>query len=80
MTKVPTGILMADFFGLNEVRRVLQGFNPWWTGRAATSPPFGRLALGVCRKYLTDSSLRRAILLSGPRRVGKTTIVIQLAD
>lgn len=71
---------MADFFDLNEVRRVLQGFNPWWAGRPATVPQFQRLAFGVCRRHLEDKSLRRAILLSGPRRVGKTTILLQIAD
>jgi hypothetical protein len=30
-------------------------------------------------KHLEDSSLRRAILLAGPRRVGKSTILLQLA-
>lgn len=29
---------------------------------------------------MEDSTLKRAILLSGPRRVGKTTILLQLAD
>lgn len=71
---------MPDFFDLNEVRRVLQGFNPWWAGRKSTSPEFRRLAFGVCRRLLEDESLRRAVLLSGPRRVGKTTILLQIAD
>lgn len=71
---------MANFFNLNEIRRVLQGFNPWWAGRPSTSPEFRRLAFGVCRRHLEDESLRRAVLLSGPRRVGKTTILLQIAD
>ncbi len=71
---------MADFFNLNEVRRVLQGFNPWWTGKPSPIPEFHRLAFGVCRRHLEDESLRRAVLLSGPRRVGKTTILLQIAD
>lgn len=71
---------MAQFFDLNEVRRVLQGFNPWWSGKPYDLPEFHRLAFGVCRRHLEDTKLRRALLLSGPRRVGKTTILLQIAD
>src|SRR5438874_2199162 len=71
---------MSPFFDMNEVRRVLQGFNPWWSGRPYDLPEFQRLAFGVCRRHLKDAKLRRALLLSGPRRVGKTTILLQIAD
>jgi len=71
---------MKDFFDRSEILNVLHGFNPWWSGRSYTVPDFRRLAFETCRSYLEDSSLRRAILLSGPRRVGKTTILTQIAD
>jgi len=70
---------MADFFGKNEVLAVLKGFNPWWDGGHVSVPPFKRLAYDACRRYLEDTKLRRAVLLSGPRRVGKTTILNQIA-
>ena len=62
-----------------EALRVLTGFNPWWARKPFHLESFHRLAFQACRKYLSDTSLRRAILLSGPRRVGKTTILFQLA-
>jgi len=71
---------MKDFFDRSEILNVLHGFNPWWSGRPYTVPDFRRLAFETCRSYLEDSSLRRAILLSGPRRVGKTTILTQIAN
>lgn len=71
---------MKDFFDNSEILSVLHGFNPWWSARALSVPIFKRLAFETCRTYLQDSSLRRAILLSGPRRVGKTTILAQIAD
>lgn len=71
---------MKDFFDRSEVLGVLQGFNPWWSGTAATAPPFKRLAYYACRRYLGDPDLKRAVLLSGPRRVGKTTILTQIAE
>ena len=71
---------MATLFDSNEVRRMIQGFNPWWAGKPVAAPKFQRLAFGVCLRQLEDKSSRRAILLSGPRRVGKTTILVQLAE
>lgn len=54
--------------------------NPWWGGDAA-SAPFRELPK---REYLapfyalaTDRSIRRAVVLLGPRRVGKTVILHQ---
>jgi len=71
---------MADIIDKAQALGVLQGFNPWWMGQVCSVPPFRRLAYGTCRKYLDDKSLRRAVLLSGPRRVGKTTILLQIAQ
>ncbi|HET8797371.1 MAG TPA: ATP-binding protein [Thermoanaerobaculia bacterium] len=70
---------MFHFVTKEEVLDVLHGFNPWWTGKQEAIPPFRRLAFFIGRKHLEDSSLRRAILLAGPRRVGKSTILLQLA-
>ena len=64
----------GKFVDRDEALRVLSGFNPWWAERPFQDEPFRRLAFHACRKYLQDSTLRRALLLSGPRRVGKTTI------
>ena len=63
-----------------DVLRVLHGFNPWWTHRTVSIPPFHRLAFDACSRYLFDDSIRRGILLAGPRRVGKTTVLYQLAE
>lgn len=71
---------MKDFFDRSEIIPVLQGFNPWWSDKPSSVPEFRRLAFEASRIYLNDASLRRAILLSGPRRVGKTTILQQIAD
>lgn len=67
------------FYDRKEVLSVIQGFNPWWSGSAPTTQTFHRLAFQACWEFLRQEKVRRAILLSGPRRVGKTTILIQLA-
>ena len=59
---------------------MLNGFNPWWSAKPFFVPEFRRLAFDACRSYLANSSLRRAVLLSGPRRVGKTTALQQMAQ
>lgn len=66
--------------GMRTIWPWARGFNPWWSERSYTCHDFRRLAFEPCRKYLEDTSLRRAILLSGPRRVVKTTILLQVAD
>ena len=71
---------MKDFLDRSEVIKVLTGFNPWWSGRPCPVPGFRRLAFDACTRYLKDTSLRRAVLLSGPRRVGKTTVLQQMAQ
>ncbi|MFZ5555283.1 MAG: ATP-binding protein [Pseudomonadota bacterium] len=70
---------MKEIFDHTELLSVLQGFNLWWAGRPSPVPEFRRLAYGACRSVLDNPALRRAILLSGPRRVGKTTLLQQLA-
>lgn len=62
-----------------EEAQVLRGFNPWWNQRTLQLPKFKRTAFSVALSYLDDPSVRRAVLLSGPRRVGKTTLFQQIA-
>lgn len=42
-------------------------------------PKFKRTAFSIALSHLNDPSIRRAVLLSGPRRVGKTTLIQQIA-
>ena len=64
---------------LAELGPVLRGFNPWWHGEAVAVPEFRRPAGEAARGLLEDASMRRAVLLSGLRRVGKSTILMQTA-
>lgn len=71
---------MATFLSSDELLGVLHGFNPWWSGRHASSPPFRRIAYYRCREFLEHPKLQRAVMLSGPRRVGKSVILQQIAQ
>lgn len=64
---------------LTELGPVLRGFNPWWHGEPVAVPEFRRPAGAAARALLEDAALRRAVLLSGLRRVGKSTILMQTA-
>ena len=68
-----------DFLNRDEVLAAIQGFNPWWRQPTHNVAKFRRLAFESCRRRLSEAGLKRAILLSGPRRVGKTTVLQQLA-
>jgi len=64
-----------------KLLNLLIQYNPWWRGvpiSEKTSPPKRRIAYYEAEKMLLHPSLRRFVILSGARRVGKTTIMYQL--
>ncbi len=63
--------------------KVLNAYNPWWkTGSAhpALTKTYRRFAFYEAMRRLDQANLRRTIVLSGTRRVGKTTIQYQMID
>lgn len=67
---------------IEDTRIVSQlfGYNPWWVAAGFDESDFRRVAFRPCYEQLRDRSSRRAVLLSGPRRVGKSTILRQTAQ
>lgn len=66
-----------------QVMKVLRQYNPWWHMPAAAkeeAKPQKRLAYYEALKMLTHASIRRFVVLSGVRRVGKTTILYQIIE
>ena len=66
-----------------QVIKVLRQYNPWWRIPSAIKEeckPQKRLAYYEALKTLTHKSIRRFAVLSGMRRVGKTTILYQIID
>ena len=70
---------MKIFFEPTDILSALQGFNPWWRRRTHPTPDFRRDAFQTVREHLAGASELRAVLLTGPRRAGKTTILRQIA-
>jgi len=71
------------FIDDTQILQVLRGYNPWWATKqvpASLAPPVKRLAFYEIVSLLNRNDLHRTIILSGARRVGKTTILYQLCQ
>jgi len=57
---------------------ILGHFNPWWRNQPITDlPTWNRAAWQELHLWLTKPPAPRAILLSGARQIGKTTLLMQ---
>ena len=66
-----------------NILKVLAAFNPWWaTGsvRPEFAKTYQRFAFQETIKILNHESIRRTVVLTGTRRVGKTTILYQIIE
>lgn len=66
-----------------SILKVLAAYNPWWkTGIIAPklSKTYKRFAYHEAMKRLLDEDIRRIVVLTGTRRVGKTTIQYQMIE
>jgi len=63
--------------------KVLAAYNPWWkTGvvNPKMTQAYKRFAFHEAMKRLNEKDIRRAVVLTGTRRVGKTTIQYQMIE
>ena len=63
--------------------KVLVSYNPWWkTGvvNPKLSKTYKRFAFYEAMKRLNQTDIRRTVVLTGTRRVGKTTIQYQMIE
>lgn len=71
-----------DSIGEAEIARRLAQHNPWWTEPFHTAIPEGafpkRVYFAPFKALALNFGVRRATILLGPRRVGKTVMVKQL--
>lgn len=62
----------------NELFTVLRQYNPWWSGaRIPDLPTWRRAAYREIEEWAENPPAGRALLLTGPRQVGKTTLFLQ---
>ena len=63
----------------DELMAVLAQFNPWWRGENIPDiPSWKRAAFSELLEWVHNPPAPRAILLSGARQVGKTTLLLQV--
>lgn len=64
-----------------ELIAVLRQYNPWWSGmRVPDLPEWRRAAFRELELWLRTPPAPRAVLLSGARQVGKTTLLLQAVE
>ena len=66
-----------------NILKVLTAYNPWWKSNVinpAFAKTYKRFAFYEAMKKLNNSQIRRTVILTGTRRVGKTTIQYQMID
>jgi predicted AAA+ superfamily ATPase len=64
-----------------ELFAVLRQYNPWWSGgRSPDLPTWRRAAFREIATWMASPPAGRALLLSGARQVGKTTLFLQAID
>lgn len=66
-----------------NILKVLRGFNPWWvngTVNPVLLKDYKRFAYYEAMQRLESEDIRRSVVLTGARRVGKTTIEYQMID
>lgn len=65
------------------ILKVLSSYNPWWKTGAVNvkmTKSYKRFAYYEAMNRLNDTSIRRSVILTGTRRVGKTTIEYQMIE
>lgn len=78
MSKSPQKYLEA--LGIHNLRQSLAAYNPWWKTKSFSVPrvpDFKRDAFVQAMRH-TEANHGLALLINGPRRVGKTTIINQV--
>ncbi|MCY4512664.1 MAG: AAA family ATPase [Bdellovibrionales bacterium] len=63
-----------------QIKSIIAEQNPWWKGQSVPDyldPPIERPLARHLWKYILSSDLKRHLIILGPRRVGKTTVMYQ---
>jgi predicted AAA+ superfamily ATPase len=64
-----------------ELLAVLRQYNPWWrNGQVGDLPKWRRAAFPQVLEWMTQPPAQRALLVSGARQVGKTTLLLQAVE
>lgn len=74
---------MKELITDESILQVLRGFNRWWETNAISeefSKPIKRFAYYEAKQAFEHADIRRHVILTGSRRVGKSTIMYQFIN
>lgn len=64
-----------------ELIAILSPFNPWWKNETIPDlPKWKRSAFHELLEWIENPPAHRAVMISGPRQVGKTTLLLQAIE
>lgn len=66
-----------------NILKTLSALNPWWRTKSISpdfAKPVKRYAYYEAIKMIEHTDIRRTVILTGARRIGKTTIVFQIIE
>lgn len=72
--------MMQNIEGREKLKKLLYFHNPWWIDHRVPDSLKLTYRRPVLKKLLEYFKLDRAILIKGPRRTGKTTLLYQIID
>lgn len=72
--------MMQNMEGREKLKKLLYFHNPWWIDHRVPDSLKLTYRRPVLKKLLEYFKLDRAILIKGPRRTGKTTLLYQIID
>jgi len=72
--------MIKNIEGKEKLKKLLYFHNPWWVERKVPNSLKLTYQRPVLKKLLEYFKLDRAILIKGPRRTGKTTLLYQIID
>jgi predicted AAA+ superfamily ATPase len=76
-------VIVLPIASKENILKVLMAFNPWWKSggiRSEFSKTYKRFAFHEAFRILQNREIRRTVILTGTRRVGKTTIQYQMIE
>lgn len=72
--------MIQNIEGKEKLKKLLYFHNPWWIDHRVPDSLKLTYQRPVLKKLLEYFKLDRAILIKGPRRTGKTTLLYQIID
>jgi len=72
--------MINNIVGKEKLKKLLYFHNPWWIDHKVPDSLKLTYQRPVLKKLLEYFKLNRAILIKGPRRTGKTTLLYQIID